>query len=208
MKGAYTLYFWIAVLSVLVCLAVGCEEETKDAAVVTFPLKEGDSIPQTHLWGWGKIPTQNNCPHCNELSYGRFCTGCEKERGNLTFIGVYCPKCEPNGEYASLTEDVTKICGECGGKRTWKYIYKDWQTELTEVNEPAGLINIGDVMSCYGLSMEFDDFNDLKSWFDGFNCDHKYEVYIRVGEFERTYNFEEFFMRLEFMDESNEPACL
>ncbi len=38
MKGAYTLYFWIAVLGVLVCLAVGCEEETKDAAVVTFPL--------------------------------------------------------------------------------------------------------------------------------------------------------------------------
>ncbi len=95
-------------------------------------LQEGDPIEQKNLRLWGNIPKQNSCPHCGVLSYTRFCTDCRKERGNLPFIGVYCPKCMPDGKCASKTSDVTKICGDCGSDRTWKYIYEDWQTEPDE----------------------------------------------------------------------------
>jgi len=104
----------------------GCEDETED-------------IEQEYHRGWGKIPKQNNCPHCGEISYTRFCTDCKKERGNLAFIGVYCPKCDPKGQYPSQTDDVTQICGNCGSERTWKYVYKDWQSE-PEPNEPKNVI--------------------------------------------------------------------
>lgn len=115
-------------------LCFGCKEKDR-ADELILPLKESDPIQQTH-WGWGKIPTQNLCPHCGELSYDRFCTDCKKERGNIPFIGVYCPKCNPDGKYASVTDDVTKICGDCGSERTWKYVYEDWQTEPNEPNKP------------------------------------------------------------------------
>ena len=103
--------------------------EPSDAPVV---IQEGDPIQQKHSWGWGKIPTQNHCPHCGVTSYTRFCTDCKKERGNLPFIGVYCPKCSPNGKYASKTGDVAEICGDCGSDKTWKYVYEDWPNEPNE----------------------------------------------------------------------------
>ena len=78
-------------------------------------------------WGWGKIPKQNQCPHCGEWSFTRFCPDCGKERGNLPFIGVYCPKCNPKGNYARTTGNIDDMCGDCGGKKTWKYVYEDWQ---------------------------------------------------------------------------------
>ena len=95
----------------------------------TDTIKTMPIIEQVHQFGWGKIPKQNNCPHCGKLSFTRFCTKCGKERGDLPFIGVYCPKCNPDGNYASQTSDVTEICGDCGSDRTWKYIYEDWQSE-------------------------------------------------------------------------------
>jgi len=99
--------------------------------------KEGNlsEIKQTYINGWGKIPKQNLCPSCGNYSFTKFCTNCRKERGNLPFVGVYCPKCEPDGKYASLTSDVTEICGDCGSHRKWKYVYKDWQTEPNEVKQ-------------------------------------------------------------------------
>ena len=120
----------VAILFVL-AFVVGCKDEAEptEGIKVIFPLKEGEPIPQIHHWGWGKVPAQNNCPHCGETSYTQFCTDCKKERGNLPFIGVYCPKCNPEGKYASRTDDVTEICGSCGSDKTWKYIYEDWQTE-------------------------------------------------------------------------------
>ena len=89
-------------------------------------------IEQIHISCWGNMPRKNLCPHCKGPSFDRFCTACGKERGDLPFIGVYCPKCNPEGKYASLTSDVTKICGDCGSLRTWKYVYEDWQSEPNE----------------------------------------------------------------------------
>lgn len=94
-----------------------------------------EAFEQVHQWGWGKIPRQNLCPHCGESSYTRFCKECKKERGNLPYIGVYCPVCDTDGKYPSQTDDVTEICGDCGAEKTWKYVYKDWQSE-PEPNEP------------------------------------------------------------------------
>lgn len=113
----------------------GCKELNEPIV-----LQEGEPMPieQMHQWGWGKIPKQNLCPHCGKLSFTRYCTDCKKERGNLPFIGIYCPKCNPDGKYAGKSDDVTEICGDCGSNKTWKYIYEDWQTEP---NEPEGVKN-------------------------------------------------------------------
>ena len=88
-----------------------------------------DEIEQKNVILWGKIPKQNFCPHCGEFSVTKFCTSCGKERGNIPYIGVYCPKCDPKGKYPSFTDDVNMICGNCGSKKTWKYIYKERQTD-------------------------------------------------------------------------------
>jgi len=134
---------------------LGCKEkaEAKEGNKVVFPIKEGDPIEQTHHWGWGKVPVQNDCPHCGKTSYTRFCTGCGKERGNLPFIGVYCPKCDPKGKYASRTDDVTEICSSCGSDRTWKYVYEDWQTEPNEPDDFA--LTYDATRGALGISLDF-----------------------------------------------------
>ena len=120
----------------LIVLLFGCKDKAEaEVLKEQIALQEGSPIEQIHTWGWGKIPKQNFCPHCGELSYTRFCTNCKKERGNLPFIGVYCPKCDPTGRHASKTADVTEICGDCGSKKAWKYVYEDWQTEPNEPND-------------------------------------------------------------------------
>lgn len=132
---------WTKISAILLVLAFcfGCKDKTTyyDPDSDTFEIVD-EPIEQTHLWGWGKIPKQNLCPHCGAISFKRFCTECKKERGNLPFISVYCPKCDPCGKYPSLTENITEICADCGSDRTWKYIYKDWQTK-PEPNEPTYL---------------------------------------------------------------------
>jgi len=135
-----TFYVTLLIVTVVVtALFIISENGSSDAGIViencTF-IDPNEAIEQVHQWGWGKIPKQNKCPHCGESSYKRFCTNCKKERGNLPFIGVYCPKCQPDGKYASLTDDLTKICGDCGSRRTWKYVYEDWQNDPNEPVEP------------------------------------------------------------------------
>lgn len=130
----------IVVVLLTLAFVAGCKDKAEanemqliytDDPIYDVPvvLQEGGPIEQKHIRLWGSIPTQNLCPHCGGISYNRFCDDCGKERGNLPFIGVYCPKCNPEGKYASLTSDVTKICQDCSSDRTWKYIYEDWQTK-------------------------------------------------------------------------------
>jgi len=124
MKATRIAIIFIVIILVglfLIYALVGCKEKADD--YIHQPLK------QTLIRSWGKIPAQNFCPHCGELSYTRFCVDCKKERGNLPFIGIYCPKCDPDGIFPSQTDDVTEICGYCGTKRTWKYVIEVWQTE-------------------------------------------------------------------------------
>ena len=152
-KGYCAYLYFIAVLVIGaiigICL-VGCKdkaEASNDPVDVTI---EGNEIKQVHLRSWGKIPKQNQCPHCGVFSWKRFCTECKKERGNLPFIGVYCPKCKPDGKFTSQTADVTKICGYCGFDKTWKYVYENWQTEP---NEPETL-HISEVVPVPEVSVD------------------------------------------------------
>jgi hypothetical protein len=125
MKDIIFCIIWLTILIVI-------------AAIVLGLVNKNDVQPkvkQVHIFCWGKIPKQNLCPHCGKPSFRKFCTYCKKERGDLPFIGVYCPKCQPEGRYVSVTSDVTEICGDCGSGKVWKYTYKDWQTDPNEEGE-------------------------------------------------------------------------
>ena len=131
----------VAIFIVLVVFAyvvAGCDEDIVEAKELVHE-QEVEIIAQgfgevefVNAWGWGRMAKQNQCPHCGKWSFTRFCSNCGKERGNLPFVGVYCPKCNPKANYASLTGDIDKICTDCGGKKTWKYVYEDWQEEPVE----------------------------------------------------------------------------
>jgi hypothetical protein len=126
----------------------GEDSSIEVATEVTANIKTNQVVNQVYIPGWGNIPAQNRCPHCDGASYMRFCSYCQKERGNLPFIGVYCSKCNPDGNYASQTDDINKICGDCGSERSWKYIYKDWQTKPKPIAARTGdaleIINSGE----------------------------------------------------------------
>lgn len=125
----------------MMCLCVlGCKKAPEDNAVIdptTIVVKDSD-ISNTgakyagkyltidgikHKWEtfWGYVPESNHCVKCGEFSVDRFCTSCGTERKE-SYIGIYCPQCNPKGDYSEAATYVGIFCPKCGTKKTWKLI--------------------------------------------------------------------------------------